>query len=154
MKRWDGSAHVDNTIAKRWDGTAWVDLTVAKRWDGTAWIDIPLPGGAPPATVAVTVNDASAVGSVTNNSLFVTVNSNSITATAAGGTGPYTYSWVKLSGHSAIAVSNAAAASVYFTANVARDAEYTATYRVTATDTIGEHGSTTVTVTLIHNSTL
>lgn len=38
VRRWNGSAWVDCTIAKRWNGTAWVNLTKVNKWNGTAWV--------------------------------------------------------------------------------------------------------------------
>lgn len=153
MKRWDGAAFVDITVAKRWDGAAFVDLTVAKRWDGAAWVDIPLPGGGG-GSLSATASPGSASGSVTDSNLFVNVVSNGVTVTPTGGTGPYTYLWMKLSGDSAVTVSNSTAASVTFSATVPRDQERSAVYRCIVTDSLAASAFVNVSVFLIHNSNL
>lgn len=129
-----------------------VVLAVAKRWTGSAWVDLTLGGG---GLLSATASPSAAIGAVTNSSLFTNVTSNSVTVTPTGGTGPYTYFWVKTSGNSAPVPSSYTAASVTFSANVARDNEYTSTYKCVVTDSLLAVTEVTgVSVHLIHNSTL
>ena len=59
------------------------------------------------------------------------------TATASGGTAPYTYAWTKVSGDS-ITIDSASAATTTFRAtSVAAGEMRTATFRCTATDSTG-----------------
>lgn len=152
LKRWDASAFTDLTTRKRWDGSAFANLTLAKRWDGTAFVDIPLGGGG--GSLSATVSPSHAFGSVTNSSLFVVVTSNSVTVTPVNGTGPYTHSWVRISGDSAPTPSSTTGATVSWSATVARDQEYTAVWQDTITDSLSATTTVIVTVTLMHNSTL
>lgn len=138
MKRWDGGAYVDLTVAKRWNGSAWVDLTIAKRWDGANWVDIPLPGGGGGA-LSATVNRGSVVGSIVlphagSPPVANVITSQSVTVTATGGTAPYTYLWTKLAGDSAVVASQLFSATSFFNANVPRNQDRSATMRCTITD--------------------
>lgn len=153
MKFWNGTAHVDLATAEYWDGAAFVPLTIAKYWNGTVFVDIPLPGGGG-GSFSVTASPGSASGAVTDNNLFVNVVSNGVTVTPTGGTGPYTYLWTKVSGDSAVTVSNSTAASVTFSATVPRDQERNAVYRCTVTDSLAASAFVDVYVFLIHNSNL
>jgi hypothetical protein len=152
-KRWDGAAYVDLTVAKRWDGAAWVNLTIAKRWDGAAWQDIPgVVGGSGFSAVA---NKSVCVGSVfdpTPAPLFATVTSDSVTVTASGGTGPYTYAWTRVSGDSAISATAASAATTAFTATVPRDGERVGVWRCTVTDSLAATASVDVGVELYYTT--
>jgi hypothetical protein len=152
MKRWDGAAHVDLTVAKRWDGAAHVDLTLAKRWDGAAWVDIPLPGGGG-GGLSATASPGRAIGEVTDTNLFVTVTSNSVTVTPSGGTAPYTYAWTRLSGDSAVAANSPTTATTTFSANVPKWDSREATMQCTVTDSLSATTTVNVLVTLTHNGT-
>lgn len=146
FKRWDGAAYVDVTTKKRWDGVSWVDLTVAKRWDGASWVDF-LGGGG--SGLSVTISPGSAYGFLFDPEpapLFATVTTNSVTATAAGGTGPYTYAWTKVSGDSALSANSPAAATTTFSANVAKNDERSGVWRVTATDSLAATATADITV--------
>lgn len=139
LKRWDAVNWIDLTLFKRWDGVNWLDISFCKRWDGVNWIDIPLPGGGG-GGLSITINDGSPFGSVfsphSSAPLFRTVTTNSVTVTPTGGTGPYTYAWTRVSGDSAVNVSNATNPTVSFNANVPRDGERSATWRCTVTDSL------------------
>lgn len=139
MKRWDGTTQVDTTTEKRWDGASWVDLTIARRWDGSSWVDIAFPGGGGGTGLSAVISDGTPSGSVFDPEpapLFRTVFSNSTTVTASGGTGPYTYSWARVSGDSAVLVSNNTSNVVSFSANVAKNSDKSATWRCTITDSL------------------
>lgn len=138
LKRWDGAAMVDLTTLKRWDGAAFVDLTVAKRWDGAAFQDLAGFGGGG-SGFSVTITPGSADGYVFNPepaSLIQHVITNSVTASAAGGTGPYTYAWTYVSGSSAHTPSAPAAATTGFSADQPKNSERNSVWRVTATDSL------------------
>lgn len=141
MKRWDGSAFVDLSIARRWDGGSWVDLTVARRWDGGSWVDIPLPGGGG-GGLSATINSGFANGfefRAEPAPAFVTVfidSPASVIVTPTGGTGPYTYSWNRISGASAVGVSSPTSNNVTFSANVPKNQVRSAVYRCTVTDSL------------------
>ena len=137
-KRWDGAAYQDIVTRKRWDGSSWVDITIAKRWDGAAWQDIIFAGGGGGGSLSVTLNKAGVSGDAflpEPAPTTQTLTTDSVTATAAGGTGgPYTYAWTRLSGSSAISANSPSAATTTFTAicnkNIAREG----VWRVTASD--------------------
>src|SRR5688572_8904797 len=133
-KRWDGSVFVDLTTKKRWTGSAWVDLTVSKRWDGSVWVDF-FAGGA--GALSATADR----GSVSKFEIdpepappFKTLGTATVTITATGGTAPYTYSWARVSGDSAIAATQPALAATAFQATIAKGSSLSATWRCTITD--------------------
>lgn len=147
LKRWDGAAMVDLTTLKRWDGAAFVDLTIAKRWDGAAFQDIAGFGGG--SGFSVTVSPGTAVGSLFTPEpagLFQTVTTNNVTAAAAGGTGPYTYSWTYVSGSSAHIPSNSSAATTNWSATQPKNSVRQSVWRVTATDSLGATATADVAV--------
>lgn len=139
MKRWDGGSwNTDLSTRKRWDGASWVDLTIARRWDGANWIDIAFPGGGG-AGLSATISDGTPSGNIFAGepaAPFATVISNSTTVTASGGTGPYTYSWARISGSSAVNISSSTSAVVSFNANVNKNGERNAVWRCTITDSL------------------
>lgn len=150
-KRWDGAAFIDLTVKKRWDGVSWVDLTISKRWDGATWVDFFAAGSG----FNVTISPGTASGSVFDPlpaPLNTTVTSNPVTATPSGGTGPYTYSWAKVSGDSAVSANSPTAATTDFSAIVPRDGERSAIWRVTVTDSLSATASADVSVTLTYTS--
>lgn len=155
-KRWDGAAYIDLTVAKRWDGAAWVDLTVAKRWDGAAWQDIPgvFGGGAGFSATADRATCTGVVFDASSPPLFAAVTSDSVTVTPAGGTGPYTYAWTRLSGASSISPTAPTAATTTFSANVPRDTTVTATFRCTVTDSLAATATVDVNVELSYLTSL
>lgn len=138
-KTLDGTSFVDLTIAKKTlDGTTFVDLTLAKRFDGANWIDIPLPGGGG-GGLSVTISPGEAMGfesRVGAAPAVLLVSTNSVTATPTGGTGPYTYSWSRVTGSSAPQVSSATAATTNWTANLGKNQVGSAIWRCTVTDSL------------------
>lgn len=142
LKRWDGAAFQDIATIKRWDGASWVDLTVLKRWDGAVWQDIPLPGGGGGA-LSATVSDATVFGTEIRNGpgqpavLAVgSDNPSTITVTASGGTGPYTYAWSHVSGDSAVQVLNPTSATTDFIANCGKNQTKQAFKKCVITDSL------------------
>lgn len=150
MKRWDGAAHVDITVAKRWDGAAWVDLTVAKRWDGAAWVDVPLPGGGG-STLAIT-GPGNFDYVEAGEEPIRTITTPAINLTTSGGTGPYTYSWARLSGSSAILAQSPNIEDTQFTVNAYLNQLYVTTFRLTVTDSLGATSFHDVTVTILYET--
>lgn len=77
-----------------------------------------------------------------------TATTNSTTASASGGTGPYTYSWA-LTSHDNVrapTIGAPATATTNFTQNfIDYGGSYTATFTVTAKDSLGATATTTVT---------
>lgn len=146
---------VDTSTEKRWDGASWIDLTLAKRWNGAAWVDIAFPGGGGGGALSATASDGSVTGSVfmaEPADPFKTVVSNSTTVTATGGTGPYTYSWARITGASAVNVSNPANPTVSFNANVNKNGARSATYRCVVTDAVSATTFVDVSVFLEYNT--
>lgn len=157
MKRWDGGSwNTDLTTRKRWDGASWVDLTVARRWDGASWVDIAFPGGGG-GSFSATISDGNPYGDVFDPMpapLFKPVTSSSTTVTPSGGTGPYTYSWSRISGDSAVSADSPTAATTTFSANVPREGFRTAVYRCTITDSLAATTFVDATVLLEYTSNL
>lgn len=136
FKRWDGAAFVDIAAIKRWDGAAWVDLAALKRWDGAAWVDITLPSGSGDLSAIVApfrVSIRFQTSEPAASAALLTTTAPAV-VTASGGTGPYTYSWTKLSGDSTIQCQSPTDASTYFYAYAYKNEGYTATWRCTITD--------------------
>lgn len=152
-KRWDGTAYQDIlTTKKRWNGTSWVDLTVAKRWDGAAWQDIPgLFGGALSASTSPAVVEGF-VDILEPAPPVTAVTSSACTATASGGTGPYTYAWTYVSGSSAISADSPTGASTTFTANVSKNGSKSAVWKVTVTDSLSATASANVSIDLYYTT--
>lgn len=157
MQRWDGGAFVNLAIARRWDGASWIDLTIARRWDGSAWVDIPLPGGGG-GGLSATISSAGANGFEFRTEpapAFVTVfidTPASVTVTPTGGTGPYTYLWDRISGASAVGVSNPTGSVVTFSANVPKNQERSAVWRCTVTDSLLATFAVTCSIVLTYNT--
>ena len=85
-----------------------------------------------------------------------TVATPQITATPAGGFGPYTYAWVIVSnsgGTASVAVSPSNATTSFSKPNVAVGQVYTDTWRVTVTDSTGNTATDDVSVTFSNLST-
>lgn len=147
LKRWDGAAMVDLTTLKRWDGAAFQNLTIAKRWDGAAFQDLAGFGGG--SGFSVTVSPGAASGNVfvpEPAALFQTVTTDTVTASAAGGTGPYTYSWAYVSGSSAHEPSNPSGAATNWSATQPKNSTRDSVWRVTATDSLSATASADVAV--------
>jgi len=155
-KFWNGSSFVDIGTKKFWNGASWVDIGLAKFWSGVAWVDIPLGGGG--GVLSATVNDGTVFGSEFRtpppaSPPVVTVGADtpsSVTVTASGGTGPYTYAWTHVSGDSAVGVSSPFAATTGFSANVGKNQTKAATKRCTVTDSLGATASVDVHVSLTY----
>lgn len=146
---------VDTATEKRWDGAAWIDLTVAKRWNGSAWVDIAFPGGGG-SGLSGTASTGSLYGMESRLSppsqpavLAVGTDSPStVTVTASGGTGPYTYGWYHVSGDSAVQPTAATSATTGFVANVGKNQIKRAIKRCVITDSLGATFGIDVSVTL------
>lgn len=98
-------------------------------------------------------------GSVSGNSQSVeTLSSFSITpnysgVTVAGGSGPITYSWARISGSAAISAGSPSSLGTSFVGSVAPGGSESATFRVTATDgTSSDTLDVTITVTNIYTA--
>ena len=66
-----------------------------------------------------------------------TLTTSSVTVTAHGGSSPYTFSWARISGSSAITATAPSAANTAFTATLSPNQELLATFRCTVTDNSG-----------------
>ena len=95
-------------------------------------------GGGGGGTITVTVFPDNAIGYTFGAGTGDTPN---VTATASGGTGPYTYVWGYYSGpNSDFIISNPSSATTHFTNTVGLNRQKYANYRVTATDLYGNTG--------------
>ncbi len=105
------------------------------------------------AALSVSVSPASVAGMIANNPpsnspASRTVNSSTVTATPANGTGPFTYSWARIAGSSAISAGLPTAATTGFSGTVGIDQQISATFRVTVTDALSATATADTTVTL------
>ena len=88
--------------------------------------------GTPAVSVSLSSSTASGSGSTDS------ITTGNITATASGGTSPYTYSWARRSGDSSITATNGSAATSAFNrTGCLAGTSYSATWRCTATDVNG-----------------
>lgn len=102
------------------------------------------------ASGALTVSASST--NVTKTGLTSSLTTASVTVTPSGGTGPYTYSWVKQSGDTITADSTTAATTTFSATGLASPESRTAVFRCTATDSASLTASVDVTVTIDRNS--
>lgn len=100
-------------------------------------------------SLTVTASPASAVGSGANASP-IAVTSAVVTASASGGTGPYTYAWTELTMGTAIEALSPSSAATQFRATVAAGESEFADFRCTATDARGRTGTVDVSVSLFN----
>lgn len=77
-----------------------------------------------------------------------TLTTSSVTVTATGGAGGYTYAWTRIAGNPAITATAATAATTAFAATLAPDQEVHATFRCTVTDAASNQASADVEVTI------
>lgn len=72
----------------------------------------------------------------------------SVTATPSGGTGPYTYSWTRVSGSALISATSPASPTTAFSATLNPDDHETADFICTVTDANGATATASVSVSL------
>jgi hypothetical protein len=93
------------------------------------------------ATATNTASGGALVATVNRSSVFGsrsgagTATTNSVTVTASGGTGPYTYAWANVTGD-AFTVTSPTAATTTFSIVLSLDDYRTAEYRCTVTDSL------------------
>jgi hypothetical protein len=108
-----------------------------------------VPGSASGGTLNVTATPSVAGAYVPGAGTWTT---NSITASASGGTGPYTYAWTFVSGAASIAATAAMSATTAWTLTTTGPiAQKTATWGVTATDSASHTATAYVTVNFTGN---
>ena len=100
-------------------------------------------GAASGGALVATLNRSAVTG---NRSGAGTVTTGSVTVTASGGTGPYTYAWTNVSGDT-FTVTSPTAATTTFSITVAVDEVKTAQYRCTVTDSLAATYAVDVSVT-------
>ena len=113
-------------------GGGWQDCNVYVRSaSGTGWdvISLALPDPTTSGSGSVTDNVREPAPPTRNMS-----NGNVVVA-PTGGYGPFTYSWARISGSSAMTVDNANVAQPIFRATVPKNSVISATWRCTVTDT-------------------
>lgn len=94
----------------------------------------------------VITSDQSSVSGLADNGSSATTPT--VTATAAGGTSPYSYSWSFVSGDNGIIINSASAATTTFSGTPGVNNSLSATYLCTVTDDLSETATVSVTVTL------
>ena len=105
------------------------------------------------AALSVSISPASVAGMIANNPpsnspASRTVNSSTVTATPANGTGPFTYSWARISGSADVSAGSPTAATTGFSGTVGINQLISATFRVTVTDALSATATADTTVTL------
>jgi len=95
--------------------------------------------------LVLTADNASVFGT-TNNGNSAT--SGSVSASASGGTSPYTYSWTFVSGDSGITIGSASGSMTTFSGTPGTNNSLTASFKCTVTDDASDSTSVNVTVTL------
>ena len=82
----------------------------------------------------------------------ITVTSDPVTATPAGGTAPFSYAWARLSGDASISTTAGTSATTAFSASLPANDLIEAVFECTATDANGATAKASVTTTLHHVS--
>ncbi|AXQ69730.1 hypothetical protein HOU03_gp537 [Caulobacter phage CcrSC] len=99
-------------------------------------------GGGGSQTLTVSKNKGNLTGSIVGGTTPPTT-SETITATASGGTAPYSYDWEYVSGDTLIFLANVSPQEAYwYLGNGDRPANRTAIWRCKATDAVGNYGYT------------
>lgn len=101
-------------------------------------------GAASGLSVSVSPTEASKTQGTTSGAKTVT--SPTVTAEAAGGTGPYSYAWARHAGSEAITAATPTAASTTFSASMQPDTVLEAIFRMTVTDAAGSTATVDVPV--------
>lgn len=101
------------------------------------------------SSLTVTLDNGSVFGAANNGTAST---SGTATATAAGGTTPYSYSWAFVSGDSAITIDSASSNATSFTGTPGTDNSLTASFECTVTDDNSDTASVSVTVTLVDST--
>jgi hypothetical protein len=133
FKRRRTGGYDDVADVRRWTGTAWQAVSFARRWNGSAWVQV-WPVG---TTVEFTLNKSAVSGTFvcdgeTEVCPFVSnITTESVTASASSGSP--TFLWQYVSGNTAITVSSPTAATVTFSADVARTFTTSAVWKCTIT---------------------
>lgn len=121
-------------------GTSWKNLTRAIVYVGGAWKDADV--FTPP--LSVSANDVFAAGFTS------TLTTNTATASVTGGIAPYTYAWALVAnGGGTVSTANSPSAiSTTFTkTGVPAGTDYTDTWKVTVTDSLGSTAEDTISAT-------
>jgi hypothetical protein len=112
--------------------------------DGTYTVDVPVECTNAVGELAVTASPTS----VSKSEDAATITTATVTASAVGGAGGYTYAWTKVSGGTITATSSATAATTFEAATMAAGEARSAIFRCTATDTASPAATATVDVTV------
>ena len=129
IRRSSGS-NVNVSLVRRRSGGTWVTPTVRRR-QGGAWVVVPFV-----LTLSTSGNPGGNVFLAEPAPASTTVNGGSFTVNVSGGSGSYTRSWTRISGSTAMSISNSTAATVTFSGTVRKNDSITATWRCTVTDTV------------------
>ena len=141
---------VTATAAGIIDGTVAIDPTITGRGNLTDELDATGANIAATATaasagaLAASVSPTWAYGSDAPGTVFST----SVTVTASGGTGPYTYAWAKKSGIGTITATDATSASTTFSGSLLAEQTRNHIWTCTVTDDVAATTTVDVSVTL------
>lgn len=126
----------DPTTVKYRSGGGWVTPSAVRRRQGGAWVQV-WPVATP---LAVSVHPTEAFGTLGSGVHY----SDSVTATASGGTGSYTYSWKKVAdGNVSIVSPTSSTTAFVYVGTIAVNA----VFRCTVSDGVSTVTSSNVTVT-------
>lgn len=123
-----GGAWLSPNRCQLYVGGSWRQVISIKGYSGGAWRD--LATFASPMSLSISPNPASSSG-------YTSTQAVNVTASPTGGLSPFTYSWALVAGSGVTALSPTSAVTDLQATGLVADSERFATFRCTATDSLG-----------------